>query len=803
MAYFNSEDQDKDEEQSQGMNNTEQKQGNPSQPVQLSNPSSVATNTAPAAPTAASSAPKAGKPASSGSAPGFQSYTKANQGKAQENLNSATAQAVASSGQNATNAIQNSQKQFDKKVEAGTLANRFQAVQDVANTTNSARGVAAVPNQDAPGLLDQVQGLDRFKEVINAEYQGPESLRQAGLYNQISGKVDNAQNVIKNTKTAQGREDMLKNMYQQRADYTSGLNKLDSALLNSSQKGVQNLQNVAQAQGNLGQKLDKAQINSSNLAQNRTDEINKIRNEARDTFSSGKKAEEAATEARMDDMLVTPVKDAAGNIIKKADGTPMTQWDQLPESFKDVIRNKEKNNASMLATETSKLGPAVAPAQLKAAKKAYEQLALGADENFARMMAGFGGPVDEAQLQASLAKGKAAFAEKKAAYDQLVNQDAAYNKQLAQLQQQYNPNAVNFNSAEAQILGIGSGQGLYNLGENAIKQGVADRNRLISKDEQARQAVLAQLAGLDLSKTLDTNLKYADADAAGTQSIMDSLDIDGTRAGLNEADANFARTADATDLTGEGKKKVSRGNMFGKKTETYHASVDGNVEDMLKQAGYNFDGVDANNSTLQGKDLLNAAIQASKHSDDSGDKQKQDAQRQMQAGLQGAGTGAAIGSVIPGVGTGIGATAGLILGRMVGSGTVDPLQQNVDLLNGFAPGAGQVVQDVRNKAGDLYGTLAQYNPANIIADKISDMFGGSSVTKGISGAISGIDTGAMKAFGSAKARENAIEDLQNKYKSFLGSQGFENRANVVNNDLTSARATALQNLLASFDKTNT
>ena len=201
-------------------------------------------------------------------------------------------------------------------MDAGSLANRQQAVQDVSDITGAARQTTAAPAQaqtqqttegetattPAPanqyGQLGQDQ-VSRFQEVINAKYQGPESLRQAGLYELASDKVNKAQNTINQSKTATGREEMLRNLFAQRGDYTQGLNKLDAGLLNASKEGVSALNQAAQAQGNIGQQLDQAQINSANAAQNRASEIKDIQEQARQAFSTGKAAEEAATEERL------------------------------------------------------------------------------------------------------------------------------------------------------------------------------------------------------------------------------------------------------------------------------------------------------------------------------------------------------------------------------------------------------------------------------------------------------------------------------------------------------------------------
>jgi hypothetical protein len=187
MAYFN-QPEDENEDNSQGMNSTE----DTTQPVQLSNQSATVT---PATPTPAT--PAQPKQASSGSGPGFQNYAKANQGKAQDNLNSSIAKNVANSGQAASTAINQATTQFNKQADQGALGgqqSRSTAVSDAKSTVNQARNLTA-----GAGVNQASQ--DRFKQVINAQYQGPESLRQAGLYNPASQVTQVAQNKIDNTKT--------------------------------------------------------------------------------------------------------------------------------------------------------------------------------------------------------------------------------------------------------------------------------------------------------------------------------------------------------------------------------------------------------------------------------------------------------------------------------------------------------------------------------------------------------------------------------------------------------------------------
>jgi hypothetical protein len=643
MAFY--QNPDDEENGAQGMN---QPQNDTTQAPQQLSGGVASSSPAPSAPTVA--APKS----TASGMTGFQNYQKANQGTATNKLGQAATSTVANQANQAKSSINNAQTAFTQKMDAGSLANRESGVNDVKSAVDAAR------NLTAGSQLAQPQ-QSRFQEVINAKYQGPESMRQSGDYNSAVGNVNKAQETITNSQTAGGRESLLRNLFSQGGNYTQGLNKLDAGILNASQANVQNLKNTAAQAGNVRNQLDQAQIASNNIAQNRAAEIAGIRSQARDAFTQGKTAEEAATETRLNKVL--------------------EDWNKLPDYFKNLIAKK---------------------------------------------------------------------------------------------------GATNLNSLEAGILGINSGEGLYNLGKNAIATGVADKNKLISKDEQVRQAALASLGGLDNDKLLSTTLKYNNGDLAGTQSASDALDLEQTRNNLNAAEKAFRESAEARKITGVGKKKVSRGNAMGKKTKTYTASVGGNAGKFLEQAGYDMDSEIGSGSNIQSqKALLDAALNASStaRADD---------------GNKAADVAAAVNAINP--------TTSALSGLITGS--YDPLQNITGGLDALAPGAGKAVQDVRNVAGDAMEKINKINPVIAPADALGKALGMGSLSSGISSAVRGIDTGAMKAYGNAKAKQLAIKDLKKKYTNYLNSQGFSNRAQVVNNDQTNSRLGALEQLLANLDKTN-
>lgn len=566
MAFYN-QNQDEEENKDQGMNQQQQQQA-AGGAVQLT---SASANGVTAAGAGQANAPK---PASSGMAPGFQAYTKANQGAATSNLANAAQSNVQNLGQQAQKSISQATNKFGQRVDLGSLKNRHQALQDVSNTVSAARNITApAPQANALGQMDQSQ-VDRFKEVINAKYQGPESLRQSGLYNPAAQKVTTANQAVQNAGTAQGREELLRSMYEKRGDYTRGLNKLDTALLNSSKQGVQNLQNTAGNFKNISNELDRAQINSSNLAQNRTQEIKGIQEQARNTFTEGKAAEEAATEERL------------SKVIK--------DWDKLPEHFREIIRNKERDNKAVydksLAEFNSK-NQNVSDADLQNSRfrVAQTESALAFTKN--NPLTGKAGTPEQ------IAQAEQAYRQAQERFGSLSNQRNAYSSGLQSLQNSYNPNAVQLSAEEAAILGINPGEGLYNLGADAIKTAAYDKEKLISRDEQARQAALSALAGLDQSNRLDTNLKYSKAEKAGTQSAMDALDLEGIRSGLNEAETNFRDFAKNANLTGTGSKKNKRS---GKR---YYASESANLGNLLQNAGYDLNS--ELNSRVGNQDVLN------------------------------------------------------------------------------------------------------------------------------------------------------------------------------------------------------
>jgi hypothetical protein len=711
---------DKEEEKGQGTSGVlgqaapEQQQGMP-QEQQPSGPANIGGSSATQTSAPVKAMPKQQK-AGTGTFANLKSYLQAAQGGGQQRVAQAAAGQVQRLGAGAQKATQQAQKTFGTQMQAGSLAGMETAGQEAADIVKGARATtyqapqqAQVQTQSATqeGAEAPVQApttpaqpqqyftpeqTQRFAEIINAQYQGPQSLQQAGLYDPAAQKARTAQQAGQLTQTALGREQLLRDVFGRGRDYSRGVSKLDALLLNASQQGVQQLQEQAQPALQAQQALQAAQNLSTNEAAQRKTAIEQIRAGARGELVGARTQEEQAVEKRIDDLTKTPaiqkdaegkpILDEAGNpkYIQKLDqygkpavdagGNPVfqTEWDRLPEHFRQSLATKVK-----------------------------PQWELSAEE--------------------------------------------------------------------AAVLGVGAGEGLYNIRPEDIQTAKAERDRLVTKDELSRQLALSQLAGTDLSRELQKDLLYTDLEKAGTQNLASSLDVDSFRKLLNESQKKFKESAEGTTLTGTGKKTVSRGNISGTKKKTYYAQQQGNVADMLRQAGYDVSNLDPSEakSLLSNKDLLNRYLGATSTSRD------QEGSNLDQVARDYAAQAALASNPI---------TAPLA--ALKSMDTVQGLLEELGL-----GGVSEGISDVRNVAASPFTGIGNIAGNNVVGD----------IFKGVGGAIGGIDAGEMKSHGTGKAKQIAIKDLQKKYEDYLRSQGFENRTNIADTETTRARSQALQDLL--------
>jgi hypothetical protein len=828
VAYINN--QNKDQENELGMNSPQQQ---PAQTQQQQQPQQVASGVdtaAPAAaPTATPQAPTTGAKPSSGATGMFQQYQKANQGQAQNRLGQAVQANLQKNVGQASGAMQRGQTNFQQLMDKGTLANRENAVQDVTKAATQARNIYTgdlaadklAKQQAIQSAQTNVQQLQANKEAETQRIAQERAANEAARQKQIQENIAAAQaEVDKQNKIAQtsrqvvtsdfGNFTINKNFAEQikaqealkrakaetfnsiYAPKEQALKKAEEMLAYSDFNIAQTNDQAAAAQKALDE-LNSRQFTTGVDAdlQKRFADIINARYSGPESLRTTGAYDEALNRVNKAQDLATLSKTAGGreDLLAQLYGRPGSEYTRGMSRLDAALLNTNQGAMEGIQAEAQKLGGmrdqlsrANVDTQIAARNRASEiaNIRQQSKDAFTK----------EQEAERALTEGRLDEAIKSG------NEFAQYFKD----QLTGKTGTTTLNPYEAALLGVSSGEGLYNLGGDAVKIANLDRARMISQDEFARQKALADLAQLDQAKELSTNLKYSDQSLAGTQSAIDALDVAGTRAALNEAEQRFREDAEAANLVGTGRGKASKGNWSGTKTKTASTTIRNNVAKMLEAAGYDMDSEIGQNVA---KSILSSEEATSKFLTGAGRSTDVSRDGTLQGMAAGAGTGASIGGSVGGpFGAVIGAAAGGVLGGGAGGGSYEATQQQLDILNDLGIdmsaiyGARQQLGDASKKsmttAADIM-TLGNTGKIPGLSDAIS----------GISGAIGGIDTGALARKAKQRANEAARKNLLQNYQNYLSGQGFANRIGVSATDPAAVqRLSALQQLLGRLDRTN-
>lgn len=297
--------------------------------------------------------------AGTGTFANLKSYLQAAQGGGR--VSQAATQRVQNVASQAQQGVKKAQETFGTQMKAGSgalFANnqkeedvKSKAQADAARILGTAIGTTYQVPQTAPVAAEgqapaqpvqppqqyfSSKDMEDYSNILNAQYQGPQSLQQAGLYEQAARRAQVAQQALQQTQSAAGREQLLRDVYGKNREYTRGQSKLDALLLNASRPAVQNLQQQAQQIGNIQQQLQEAQNLSANEAAQRAAVIQGIASGARQNFVDARTAEEDAVEKRL--------------------SKTVENWNKLPEYFKELIKNKEKGSLNLSQQESDILG---------------------------------------------------------------------------------------------------------------------------------------------------------------------------------------------------------------------------------------------------------------------------------------------------------------------------------------------------------------------------------------------------------------------------------------------------------------
>ena len=384
--------------------------------------------------------------------------------------------------------------------------------------------------------------------------------------------------------------------------------------------------------------------------------------------------------------------------------------------------------------------------------------------------------------------------------------------------------SIDLSAIEAATLGMDDSTRLFNVrdqyGVDELFGGVeADKTKLISKDEQsnlARLQALSNLAtGMDGEKLYDIG-DYSNADIAGSQSAFDALNLGNFADKLEQTEKDFQRDIDKTQ-TGQGHKKVSRGNAWGKKTKHYYASAQDKLGNQLAQQQDNaVSQIMANNPEMTQEDAQ-AAAQSLGYGYKAGEIERLDTNPDLLANLANLSKdynlssengkinldtssykeneqGDALDMSDAGMFANPNYAAAAILGR---EGVLGDFGES---LFNFQRGLMDAPEKLATSMGDslkdsnLLGDVSQIS-GNIVSEIGAGL--GS-----IANSFGGINTSDMKKFGSAIAQNQANTKLLNKLKSEQSRLGASNVARVANTEETNQRTNALLDILKNLDTTN-
>lgn len=225
-------------------------------------------------------APSTPKPVGrSGSWTNLDTYLNANKDNA-ETMGNTIASNITNAGSAVRTGLQDTQTDYNSMVDKGTLKDLDTAKAESENIVRQAR----VNNQDSQINDDQV---NRFKEVSNATYAGPNSLDASQYFADTQTKFNKANDYQNNAKSDEGRFNLLQEMFS-RPSYSQGQKSFDNLLIQGNQQAKTNIQGAADSLNDLQSSWDKANTDASDVAAERLAATNDARNYAQNSLSTNR-----------------------------------------------------------------------------------------------------------------------------------------------------------------------------------------------------------------------------------------------------------------------------------------------------------------------------------------------------------------------------------------------------------------------------------------------------------------------------------------------------------------------------------
>lgn len=546
--------------------------------------------------------------------------------------------------------------------------------QDAINTYNTANPGYYTYGDKSPLSVSN----NRLSDILNASYQGPNELNEMSGYGNAYNQYQDLGQLQNQALGSGSKTELLNRTFATpNTEYNLGNKLLDELLLgqgNANKILTDTAKGLGKSEsGKVGDEFSNVAKGARELAQTQTKEMENIKNSARTALNDTATGRNAEVNERINSVI--------------------QDWDKYPQYFKDRFAkeldshnklselNKQytavsskyqggeegaKNRLNTLKTiapsienfsvtnavgnneKVNKYDQAVRQLQSmfggtnqESAEAQYlvDSMA-GTIDNMRRQVQqdettlknlGFNVPISELT---QTGEGYSQISSIENAISQLKNE---YNSLMSDLPKMsafdpniknYDPNALNVNLSqlESEALGIQGGEGLYDIlnkqgVDGLFKTATADKNKLVSKDEQAQLARLQSLAELakgygSEGSGIDYRNQFTDKDLAGTQNATSALDMDNFKNLLQGAERDFRTDAAGSNVVGQGYGTGSSGGLLDTKRAQAWKTVDTNFGDLLGKADayrnmYSDEGTDNNllrqiANSAQGKETFGA-----------------------------------------------------------------------------------------------------------------------------------------------------------------------------------------------------
>lgn len=208
-------------------------------------------------------------PTSSGNFTNFNKYLEMNQPQA-EGLGQKVASGIQNKTNQANEALQTGQNEFNQKLSAATPALTPEQLKEAA--------------KDPAKFVQDPDNISKFASTYAGEYGGPGAFSDVSNYQDLIAAVQKAAQSAEQVKTTGGREELIKDIYQKPERAKAGMLGLDEALLKGTSGAITPVQEQAKEAGKIGDRASEIEASAGKAVEQKKADVSGAAKEAYEDF---------------------------------------------------------------------------------------------------------------------------------------------------------------------------------------------------------------------------------------------------------------------------------------------------------------------------------------------------------------------------------------------------------------------------------------------------------------------------------------------------------------------------------------